>query len=74
MKLNTLLLLSFVTASLQAAPEFKWSTREIDQIIIGYGLQLSDINGDGRTDILLADKKTIQWYENPSWEKHVIAS
>ena len=74
MKLNTLLLLSFVTASLQAAPEFKWSTREIDQITIGYGLQLSDINGDGRTDILLADKKTIQWYENPSWEKHVIAS
>lgn len=74
MKLNTLLLLSFVTASLQAAPEFKWSTQEIDQITIGYGLQLSDINGDGRTDILLADKKTIQWYENPSWEKHVIAS
>lgn len=74
MKLNTLLLLSFVTASLQAAPEFKWSTREIDQITIGYGLQLADINGDGRTDILLADKKTIQWYENPSWEKHVIAS
>ena len=74
MKLNTLLLLSFVTASLQAAPEFKWSTREIDQITIGYGLQLTDINGDGRTDILLADKKTIQWYENPSWEKHVIAS
>ncbi len=74
MKLNTLLLLSFATASLQAAPEFKWSTREIDQITIGYGLQLADVNGDGKTDIVLADKKTIQWYENPSWEKHVIAS
>ena len=74
MKLNTLLLLSLAATSLRAAPEFKWSTREIGQITIGYGLQLADVNGDGKTDIVLADKKTIQWYENPSWEKHVIAS
>ena len=25
------------------------------------------------TDIVLADKKTIQWYQNPTWQKHVIA-
>ena len=74
MKLNTLLLLSLAATSLRAAPEFKWSTREIGQITIGYGLQLADVNGDGKTDIVLADKKTIQWYENPSWEKHIIAS
>ena len=46
----------------------------IDQIKIGYGLQMADVNGDGKTDIVLADKNTIQWYENPEWTKHLIAS
>ncbi|MEZ6132789.1 MAG: VCBS repeat-containing protein [Planctomycetaceae bacterium] len=54
-------------------PEFQWRAVEIDQIEIGYGLQLADVNGDGKTDIVLADKKTFQWYENPSWTKHIIA-
>ncbi len=54
-------------------PEFKWRAEEIDKIEIGYGVQLTDVDGDGKTDIVLADKKTIQWYENPKWTKHVIA-
>lgn len=53
--------------------EFKWRAEEIDKIQIGYGLQLADVNGDGKTDIVLADKNTIQWYESPQWTKHVIA-
>ncbi|MEO0468026.1 MAG: VCBS repeat-containing protein [Bacteroidota bacterium] len=53
--------------------EFSWSEKEIDEISIGYGLQLTDINGDGELDILLADKSTVQWYENPTWDKHIIA-
>ncbi len=53
--------------------EFKWREVEIDQIEIGYGLQLTDVDGDGKTDIVLADKKTIQWYQNPSWKKYIIA-
>lgn len=62
-------------SALQSAepPEFEWHEKEIDTIEIGYGLQLTDVNGDGKTDIVLADKKTIQWYENPTWTKHVIA-
>lgn len=64
-----------LSSSLRGAdlPEFQWSEKEIDQIEIGYGLQLTDVDGDGKTDILLADKKTVQWYRNPTWEKHVIA-
>lgn len=54
-------------------PEYRWRAVEIDRIEIGYGLQLTDIDGDGLTDILLADQKTIQWYRNPDWQKHVIA-
>ena len=58
----------------QSESESKWRQVEIDRIEIGYGLAMADVNGDGKTDIVLADKKTVQWYENPSWEKHVIAS
>ncbi len=66
--------LIFAPPALRAAPpEFSWSEEEIDQIEIGYGLQLEDVDGDGDRDILLADKSTVQWYENPGWEKHVIA-
>ncbi|MEC9091946.1 MAG: FG-GAP and VCBS repeat-containing protein [Planctomycetota bacterium] len=54
-------------------PKFEWRSREIDKISVGYGLQMADVNGDGKTDIVLADQKTIQWYQNPSWTKHVIA-
>lgn len=44
-----------------------------DKVEIGYGTALADVNGDGKTDILLADKKLIVWYENPAWTKHIIA-
>lgn len=56
------------------AVEPKFVPQEIDgELEIGYGLALADVNGDGRNDILLADKRLIVWYENPSWTKHVIA-
>jgi hypothetical protein len=47
---------------------------------IGYGLAIADVDGDGRSDILLADKKQFVWYRNPggevlsaSWPKFVLA-
>ena len=54
-------------------PLYQWYELDVDAIEIGYGIQLSDVDGDGRADIVLADKSTIQWYENPTWKKHVIA-
>jgi hypothetical protein len=71
--LSTFTAILLTNLSFAGLPEFKWSEKEIDQIEIGYGLQLTDVNGDGKTDILLADKSTVQWYENPGWEKHIIA-
>jgi len=68
------LLLSLTTA--KAGPQgykASWKELEIDQIEIGYGLQLTDVDGDGKTDIVLADKSTVQWYRNPGWTKHIIA-
>jgi len=69
-----LLPLFLLGATLQAAePKFKAETIDAE-IEIGYGLAIADVNGDGKTDILLADKSDVIWYENPSWTKHVIAS
>src|SRR5215216_6794395 len=54
--------------------ELKFKTVEIDKAIeIGYGLAAADVNGDKKIDLVLADKTQIVWYENPSWNKHVIA-
>jgi len=56
----------------EKVPEFK--AQDIDTAIeIGYGLAIADVQGDGKPDILLADKTQIVWYENPTWAKHVIA-
>ena len=80
MKLNlskiamlTFPLISLVTA-FQFLSEPKFEAQEIDAAIaIGYGLAIGDVDGDGKEDILLADKKQIVWYRNGGWEKHVIA-
>jgi hypothetical protein len=46
---------------------------EIDQIEIGYGVAVSDVDGDKKPDILLADKRQVVWYQNPTWKKFIIA-
>lgn len=74
----TLLLFAHLTKVVMAdseteIPAGKWRPVQIDRIDIGYGLQMADVNGDGKTDIVLADQKTFQWYENPTWAKHIIA-
>jgi len=43
------------------------------EISIGYGLAIGDVDGDGKDDILLADKKSFVWYRNGDWKKHVMA-
>jgi hypothetical protein len=52
-------------------PSFK--AVEIDaKIEIGYGVTVADVDGDKKPDIILADKNQIVWYQNPTWEKHII--
>jgi hypothetical protein len=79
MKITSLHLLSAwvgIQCALQAATptEPKFRTIEVDaKIAIGYGVATGDVDGDGKPDIVLADKNQIVWYHNPEWTKHVIA-
>ena len=70
----TLSLSFFGLAALgQAAdlPKFRHVTID-DQVKIGYGIAIADMNGDKKPDIILCDAHNIAWYENPSWKKHII--
>ena len=56
----------FASASITAkAATFAWTEQEIDTIEIGYGLALRDVDGDGKRDILLADKKPSNGIKTP---------
>jgi hypothetical protein len=51
----------------------KFRMQEIDKTLkIGYGVVLSDINGDSKPDIVVADKDRVIWFQNPSWQLHTI--
>ena len=34
---------------------------------------IEDVNGDGKLDIIAAQEHRIIWFENPTWEMHVLA-
>jgi hypothetical protein len=61
-------LLQFWTAG---DPAFEAQTID-NNVSIGYGLAIGDVDGDGKPDILLADKKEFVWYRNGEWKRYVM--
>ena len=54
-------------------PQARFEAQILDNnIAIGYGLALGDVDGDGKPDILLADKKQFVWYRNGDWKRFVM--
>lgn len=68
------LLALITTAASLAAAEPKFRQQDIDtQVGVGYGLQIADMDGDKKVDIVLVDKDKVAWYQNPTWKKHQIS-
>ncbi|MCA9033806.1 MAG: VCBS repeat-containing protein [Planctomycetaceae bacterium] len=53
-------------------PQF--TERIIDSQIgkVCYAVTLADINEDGQQDIVAVSENRVLWYENPSWQSHVM--
>jgi FG-GAP-like repeat len=72
-----MLLLAIVAAiPAQPAP----APLQFDRVVIdadfpgGYQVEVADVNGDKKPDIVALGGSTLAWYENPGWTKRVIAS
>lgn len=61
---------SLITAAADE-PNFVAETID-DRVTIGYGVAAGDVDGDGRTDLILADAKAFVWYRNPDWTRFEI--
>lgn len=60
--------------TLTAADLPKFEAQTLDDNIgkVCYAVTTADVNGDQRLDIVAVSENRVQWYENPSWTKHVI--
>jgi hypothetical protein len=54
------------------------SGQGIDRVVIdadfpgAYQVEVSDVNGDGKFDVIAVGGSTCAWYENPTWKKRVV--
>ena len=45
-----------------------------DDLPGGYQVEVADVNGDKKPDIIALGGSTCAWYENPSWKKRIVTS
>jgi hypothetical protein len=46
------------------------------ELKMGYQLAVADLNRDGKKDVIAIDERAteVAWYENPGWQRHVLAT
>jgi hypothetical protein len=69
-----LLVVSFGASALAASqtPSATFRAQEIaSDFGVGYAVQIADVNGDTRPDIVAISGTQLVWFENPTWRKHV---
>ena len=69
-------------------PVFLWACaswpaafgQEFDRIVIdadfpgAYQVEVGDVNGDGKPDVIAVGGSTCAWYENPGWKKRIVTT
>src|SRR5689334_24992525 len=71
---------SMAVASLSGAPAagpVTFEAHDIDPKLPGaYAVNTADFNNDGKLDVIANSLgvRELAWYENPTWERHVIVS
>ncbi len=76
-RLQLVVLSSLLLSACQAADAQRFDRRVLDENFAGgYGVEIADIDGDGRMDIVALATTPAQfvWYRNPGWEKYTISS
>ena len=54
------------------------TAQEFDRIVIdanfpgAYQVEVADVNGDKKPDIIAVGGSTCAWYENPTWKKRIV--
>lgn len=68
-----LLILCFIASRVEAQFNFREHTLATD-LRGGYQVVVADLNRDGKPDLiaLASGMKELVWFENPSWQRHVI--
>lgn len=52
---------------------FQFAPQQIDSGLgVGYAVVATDLDGDNRLDLVVADKSRILWYRNPDWKRQVL--
>lgn len=74
---NTLRLISAIAACLAPAQTLHFEAQTLaTDLIGGYQVIAVDMNNDGKPDLiaLASGMRELVWYENPTWQRHVIAT
>jgi len=53
--------------------ELRFRAQEIEKdLVVVYAVTVADVNGDGKPDVVAINSTQVLWFENPTWQKHVI--